>query len=536
MKPITPLIVGSLFIILQPAAKVVAQVTDPLEATDNKNLLLSSEDTLGQVTSVSQLSDVQPSDWAYQAVKSLIERYGVISGYPDGTFKGNRFLTRDEFAVVLDAALAKIQQLQATGKNVEQNDLPTIVRLQNDFQSELANLRGRVSNLEDRTTQLEHNQVSTKVKLSGEAIINIGGVSGDTKAVPSGSTPDTKLDNNAVLGDRVRLSFDATDLIPNLNDQLRIRLQAGNISSFKDATGTNQSRLRYDTPNGDNSFVLERLRYRFSPDKDKRLTIYLEAKGGDVETLDLLTPFVDKPTAKTVLSGAGALSRFGAFSPIYRIDSGTATGIVADYKWSDQISTSIAYIARNADNPKNGLFNGSYGSLARLKFSPKENLDLGFTYTNTYGIPVAGNTGSNFANDPFNNQGATSANSYGVEALWRVSPKFTASGWFDYTQAVSEVTREKANVQNWAIALGLPDLGKKGALGGFVFGQPPKVVENDLSSRKDRGTSYHLEAFYRYPVTDHLQITPGFFMVLNPENNNSNSTTFVWALRTRLTF
>jgi len=39
-----------------------------------------------QVTSVSQLSDVQPTDWAFQALQSLVERYGCVTGYPDGTF------------------------------------------------------------------------------------------------------------------------------------------------------------------------------------------------------------------------------------------------------------------------------------------------------------------------------------------------------------------------------------------------------------------------------------------------------------------
>ena len=55
-----------------------------------------------QVTSVWQLSDVNPRDWAFQALQSLVERYGVITGYPDGTFKGNRALTRYEFAAGLN--------------------------------------------------------------------------------------------------------------------------------------------------------------------------------------------------------------------------------------------------------------------------------------------------------------------------------------------------------------------------------------------------------------------------------------------------
>lgn len=45
---------------------------------------------MGQVISVSQLSDVQPNDWAFEALQSLVERYGCIAGYPDGTFRGKR--------------------------------------------------------------------------------------------------------------------------------------------------------------------------------------------------------------------------------------------------------------------------------------------------------------------------------------------------------------------------------------------------------------------------------------------------------------
>ena len=65
----------------------------------------SQEETLEQVTSVSQFSDVQPTDWAFQALQSLVERYGCIAGYPNGTYRGNRALTRYEFAAGLNACL-----------------------------------------------------------------------------------------------------------------------------------------------------------------------------------------------------------------------------------------------------------------------------------------------------------------------------------------------------------------------------------------------------------------------------------------------
>ena len=62
-------------------------------------------DPMAQVTSVSQLSDVQPTDWAFQALQSLVERYGCIAGYPDGTYRGNQATTRYEFAAGLNACL-----------------------------------------------------------------------------------------------------------------------------------------------------------------------------------------------------------------------------------------------------------------------------------------------------------------------------------------------------------------------------------------------------------------------------------------------
>ena len=47
-----------------------------------------------QVTSVSQFSDVVPTDWAYQALANLVETYGCVAGYPNGSFRGNRAMTR----------------------------------------------------------------------------------------------------------------------------------------------------------------------------------------------------------------------------------------------------------------------------------------------------------------------------------------------------------------------------------------------------------------------------------------------------------
>ncbi|MFM7366101.1 MAG: iron uptake porin, partial [Cuspidothrix sp.] len=107
---------------------------------------LSQETSLGQVTSVSQFSDVQPTDWAFQALQSLVERYGCIAGYPNGTFRGNRALSRYEFAAGLNACLDRVNELiaTATADMVSKQDLATLQRLQEEYSAELATLRGRV--------------------------------------------------------------------------------------------------------------------------------------------------------------------------------------------------------------------------------------------------------------------------------------------------------------------------------------------------------------------------------------------------------
>ena len=65
----------------------------------------ASGNSLEQVTSVIQFADVYPTDWAYQALANLVESYGCVAGYPNGTFRGNRAMTRFEAAALLNACL-----------------------------------------------------------------------------------------------------------------------------------------------------------------------------------------------------------------------------------------------------------------------------------------------------------------------------------------------------------------------------------------------------------------------------------------------
>ncbi|HEY9850484.1 MAG TPA: iron uptake porin [Leptolyngbyaceae cyanobacterium] len=492
-----------------------------------------STDSLGQVTSVSQLRDVQPTDWAFQALQSLVERYGCIEGYPDRTYRGNRAMTRYEFAAGLNACLDRIRELiEASrptpgGGGITEQDLEQLRRLQEEFRSELATLRGRVDTLEARTARLEAQQFSTTTKLRGEAIFALASVFGDERAGGG------DLQDNVIFADRVRLNLDSSF---TGKDRLRTRLQARNVTQFSGGvTGTNMTRLSFDG-NDDNNVTLHRLEYRFPI--GSKTNVYIDAIGGEYnDNMYTFNPLFES-------SGQGSVSRFGRFNPIYR-QTAEGTGITVDHNFSKAFGITLGYqVPRDQGNDPTeglGLFNGAYSALAQLAIRPSKNVDFGFTYVRSLykdgAVSVSSGTGSTFANNPFAGE-ATSADHFGLQGSFRLSRYFVISGWGGYTRAYQESNGDAdATIINYAVTLGFPDLGKKGNLLGFVAGQPPKATDNNyFVDREDDDTSYHLEAFYRIQVNNNISITPGAFVILNPEHNDNNDAIYVGTLRTTFTF
>jgi hypothetical protein len=68
---------------------------------------------MAQVTSVSQLKDVQPTDWSYAAISNLVSRYGCVAGYPDGTFKPGEPASRAELAALVNSCIDRISEFQS---------------------------------------------------------------------------------------------------------------------------------------------------------------------------------------------------------------------------------------------------------------------------------------------------------------------------------------------------------------------------------------------------------------------------------------
>ncbi len=353
-------------VVQQP--EILAQTTiDQVNRYSNEGNQSNSQ---SQVTSVSQFSDVQPTDWAFQALQSLVERYGCIAGYPNATYRGNRALTRYEFAAGLNACLDRVNELiaTATADLVTKQDLATLQRLQEEFSAELATLRGRVDSLEARTAELEANQFSTTTKLVGEAIFAVSDAFG-------GNTGDA---NNTVFQNRVRLDLQTSF---TGRDVLHTRLAAGNAAAFSlvdnggvgitSAEGTQTFQVGSD---GANSVSIDRLTYQ-APIGPAQ--VYLAASGGRHSHYAAVNnPYFFDQTD----GGNGALSTFASESPIYRIGGGAGIALNLPLGQGGGIlgnsSITAGYLASDANNPGvgQGLTNGDYAALGQLNFSVGDRL------------------------------------------------------------------------------------------------------------------------------------------------------------------
>ncbi len=514
------------------SSNTVVPAAAPADSTTTINQLsrYGSEgrpNPMSQVTSVSQLSDVQPTDWAYQSLQSLVERYGCIVGYPDGTFRGNRPLSRFEFAAGLNACMDKVSELiaQGTADLVSKDDLAALQKLQEEFSAELATLRGRVDALEARTATLEAQQFSTTTKLAGEAIFAITDNFGGTNGVPS---------SNTVFLNRVRLNF-LTSFTGK--DTLWTRLQVGNSTGVNSLGGDPQSGQTFDFGSGGTNFILDTLNYTF-PLGDK-LKIAVEANAGYwPDLIPTLNPYFEDYDG-----GQGSLSLFGQRNPIYRIGDGAGAGVLFSYDFTDAISLSGGYMANTGGaSPRvgDGLFNGSYSALAQLTFRPNDRIGIGVTYNRGYFNSNArflflNNVGTGFAN--IGGVQAYTTDSIGASATFALTPQIVINGWFNYTRVNATSGVGFADIYSYALGLALPDFGKKGnVLGVLVGAQPYTGAAGGGLAGTGNATPFHVEGFYRYQVTDNISITPGIIWLTAPGQSSANDNVFIGTLRTTFLF
>lgn len=546
--PEAAMIIGDELIVVDD---VETNVSSPEPTTLYSNIDSLESDAFEQVTNVSQLRDVLPGDWAYEALRSLVERYGCIAGYPDGTYRGNRALTRFEFGAGLNACLQQIERLmaQTTTGLVAPGDLETLQRLIAEFEGELATLGNRVDNLEGRVAFLEDHQFSTTTRLTGEVIFALADAFGD----------ELEGNVNTVLHDRVRLNF-LTSFTGQ--DQLQTRLLAtnaiplllGNIffTNGIRRTNTQEGRFTYDGTT-DNDVILDLLRYSF-PLGDNATVQILANRALNHHFADTVNPYLEG-----FGGGANAISRFAERNPIYRITPFGA-GAALTYTPIDSIRFDVGYLSSTANNPGEnaGLFNGNYSAIAQVVVGDR--FKLGLTYVHAYERRAPsiganrlnlGGTGTSLANlNPVALRGVTNlaatsfirpvvSNSYGIQASLGFSPSFIVNGWLGKTNA-RLIGLGDADIWNFAVGFVFPDLGKEGNLAAIVGGAAPTLRGLDVPGGTlpgfRRDFAYHIEGFYKYQVTDNISITPGVIWLLSPNQNADNSDVIIGTLRTTFTF
>ncbi|MEO0011842.1 MAG: hypothetical protein RLZZ535_231, partial [Cyanobacteriota bacterium] len=462
------------------------------------------------IPSVSKLKNIHTRDWEYRALQSLAQSYNCTSQWQSDRRKSP--ISRYEFAVGLNNCLQRIDTI-----TISQQDLIILQRLQQDFAQELARLTTKVEQLKTNITQLESQQFSTTTKFNGQALFFLTDSFGQED------------NSQTTFGYRTRLIFDTSF---SGQDLLRIRLESTDLGRLDDVTDTSLSRLSVDS-DSDNQIEISELSYTF-PASDRTEILFGTAGVSLNDVGEVLNPFSS--------SSSGAVSRFGRRDPAtLRAPGGSGIGIKQEF--SDEILGFAGYFINNEDvadpDAGRGLFGSSHSAIAQLVIEPEDELAFAATYTRTYesndDVNLMGSTGVEEANEPFG-QNATTSNNFGLQANWEVTSGLEIGGWFGYTQAQQQENGDaSATILNGALTFAFPDLGAENNLGGIIIGVPPIISGHDDDNLITEDTPIHIEALYRIEVNDYIEITPGGFVILNPDTEDGN-TLWVGTVRTEFSF
>ena len=543
---------------IRPASATELNIDGVSEYTAKPRKARSSS-SLDQVTSITQFSDVYPTDWAYQALSNLIERYGCVAGYPNGTYRGNRAMTRFEAAALLNACLDRVTEVTDELK-----------RLMKEFEKELAILKGRVDGLEARVGELESTQFTTTTKMSGVATFVTGAntFGGNAKVdqqfgrqltkaesgVGSNRTMAFQANNNlgaAVFNYNLTIDFDTSF---TGKDLLRTRLRTGNFTNS--AFGFSASSGIYDSLSGGtfatasgmevafeegpkaNAVSIDRLFYQFPLGSDFTVTA-----GGYVRQDDMLAVWPSAYPAETVLDFFTYAGAPGAYS----LNLGPGAGLW----WSNNgFSISANYVSFNGnetDPTSGGIATDAAAGTGTVQLAYADSgwgLAAAYTYSSgnwgtlyqSTGTPLATQVGL-----------LGNSNNVAVSAWWEPEESgFIPSislGWGlnstngnDYFGAGEDADPQllgydfdSATSQSWYVGLQWSDVFLKGNNAGMAVGQQGFVTSLGLSgddvdgvsssTAEDRFTrdgQYAWEFWYQFQVTDNISVTPAIFYLSRP--------------------
>jgi Carbohydrate-selective porin, OprB family/S-layer homology domain len=572
MRTLLVALSGSVSLSLLVAASPVLAAPDTSVAAMSGTSAAAPD--VSQVSSVSELTDVDPNSWAFQALKSLVERYGCIEGYPSKKYLGNRPLSRYEFAAGLNACLDKMNEqiAAATEPLVAKEDLAPLQRLQERFKEELSIMRGEIDGLEAKTKELEAQQFSTTTKLDGETIFALAGASagGNVATNNLGVAAPTigGSSQNVIFGGRTRLNFRAKNLGVE-GDQLRIRITAATDGgSFFNAPGTvspndvRVGRIDYfgngNITNGNASASFDKLYYEFPLfSKDFKVSI-----GPRVENKDILGLQKNTRDDQTQFSLRGFHRNIGL-----SLVGSPVPGVSATWKLSDQWKVAAIYSAL-AGGDSNGFGNGGVTGPSQaaieVGFNPDKNLELGLGYYRTVcnstnavlstgGGEAPGSQNRIFCNSdsggsnryPFTGNNAISNvqhDTFNFHADWEFAPDISFFGRYSFgTANISDgsaagTASANLNYSEWMAGLNFNNtFGRKGDSLGLAVLQPANITSNNVTGNAfpagtfpagnvPNATEYDYGLYYRYTLTKNFTVGPEVYLITNPGSIAGNPT------------
>jgi hypothetical protein len=482
-----------------------------------------------QVTSITQFTDVRPGDWAFQALTNLIERYGCVAGYPNGSFKGGQALSRYEAAALLNACLDRVTEVTDELK-----------KLMQEFEQELAVLRGRVDGLEAKVGELEATQFSTTTKLNGQATFVVGANAFSGSAINTGANTFNRAANEftgrprtpVTLPNATTFNYDlqlTLDTSFTGKDLLRSKLRAGNFgqsvfggephalslavleAAFEEDCGS-------ETDCGD-VVAIDKLFYQWPIGSG--FTATLGARVGQEEVLALWPSVYPSDTILNVMTVNGAPAA-------YSKNVGAGAGL---WWQNNGFSVSTTYIAANGDsgNPSvtaedggGGLGNRNSGATGSVQLGYQQEqwgLAAIWTYVQSETQFVPGATPFTHSAIDHNSDAATSA--WGLSAFWQP----LRSGWLpslslgwginSTTYSTSQPRGSLSTSQSWMVGLQWTDVFLKGNDFGLAVAQPVFATALTGGVTPNDG-NYVWEWWYKFQVTDNISITPALIYLSRP--------------------
>ena len=465
---------------------------------------------LAQVTGVSELDDVQPDDWAFVAVQRLVEEYGCLEGYPDRTFRGNRAMTRYEFAAGLNACLDVVIQLIDDTPNYD-----AIRRLQEEFAAELSLVRSEVTKLETNVAELEANQFSTTTQLRGVVDAHLVIPFSDATAVPDefaskNPTASPSATDSIVGGPEADAAFEywARLLLETSFTGEDLLLLSVSATDAAGLIGNSESGLNYTTDRiggFEDNIGIDDAFYQF-PVGD-RITAKIAANSVLPEDFvsSVIVPFSTNAVA------AAGLPEF------YFLYTGGAFGTGANIELTDSLILDLAYLSAtgNQNETGRGLFN-NYSYLAQINLLTDGVLDAAVVYLDgDQSINLAGGISDEILTSQVNPE-------YTIAGMLSLNfGSFILAGHYAYSPAKDIEGDLDSYMGGISVPSLLSETDELGIYGGVspAFGRDPILIE----------------AYYKFDVSEFLSLTPAIIYADN-DSGIGNDDNFYGVMRASFRF